>query len=147
MSSKWEKLNRKTIESMKNGEYGKALETAKEALLAAKRQKGKPNLLVALNNLGEICFAMGRATEAIPVFEQALDLSVKKHGLDHLEQTNLLVSLGELHASMGHYAKAEPLLERAVSIQEKKIKRQLGPVVRIDMLGGRLYCPDEKRPC
>ena len=68
-------------------------------------------------------FGQGRYAEAVPVAEQALELTGREYGADAQKTAIALIVLAMLHEKQGHYAEAVPYLKRALAIRE----RALGP--------------------
>jgi tetratricopeptide (TPR) repeat protein/CHAT domain-containing protein len=66
-------------------------------------------------------YQAGKFNEAIPIVQEALELSEKAFGPDDPETASTLCVLAELYYSMGDYAKAEPLYQRALKIDEKAL--------------------------
>ena len=66
----------------------------------------------------------GRYGDALPLVEQALALSRKALGRDHLGTAMSLNRLASLYQAKGEYARAEPLFRESLEVYEKG----LGPV-------------------
>jgi tetratricopeptide (TPR) repeat protein len=75
----------------------------------------------SLNQRGIQLWRAGKFADAVLIAQQALQLSEKTLGPDHLATATLLNNLAELYRSMGDYAKAEPLFQRALKIQEQAL--------------------------
>jgi len=75
----------------------------------------------------------GQAKEALPYYEQSLELSQRLFGQSHentaavlgvlasLYVASTLNNLASLYSDMGQYAKAEPLFQRSLKISEEKL--------------------------
>jgi CHAT domain-containing protein/Tfp pilus assembly protein PilF len=67
-------------------------------------------------------YGAGKYSEAIPVAQEALDLSEKTLGPDHPDVARALTCLAAGVDQMGNYAKAEPMYQRALKISEKTLE-------------------------
>jgi CHAT domain-containing protein/Tfp pilus assembly protein PilF len=69
---------------------------------------------------GELRIA-GKYEEALPSFEQALEIRETRLGPDHQDVAASLHNLGIIYRNLGDYAKAGPLLQRALAIRVKSL--------------------------
>ncbi len=102
-----------------------------------------------LNLLGELYRLQGRYKEALPLYEQALELNLTALGPDH-EQT--ILSMGNLsyfRMNQGYYEEAKKLMEEAVkkskSIMGQDHKRTLFYMRNLGMLHRNLGNYDEAK--
>jgi hypothetical protein len=65
-------------------------------------------------------YEAGKFTEAIPIAQEAVELSEKALGPDHPDTALALSNLARLYKSLGDYAKAGPLLKRAQKIGDRR---------------------------
>ncbi len=70
-------------------------------------------------DLAEIYRAEGKYSQALPVYERALEIYTKLYGDEATEVADTLNGEAELYKSLNDYAHAEPLLLRALSIRQK----------------------------
>jgi tetratricopeptide (TPR) repeat protein len=64
---------------------------------------------------------MGEYAKAKPLLQEALRMSQKVLGPDHLDTSTSLNNLAELYWVMGEYAKAEPLYQEALRIDKEAL--------------------------
>ncbi len=74
----------------------------------------------ALNNLAVLYDDEGRYAEAETLYKQALAVTEKALGPEHVEVGTYLSNLAGVYKAQGRYAEAVPLLKRALAIAEKK---------------------------
>ena len=67
---------------------------------------------------GKALLKAGKFAEAIPFFEQAVNLREEKFAPDHPKTAKAIESLAKAHRAAGNYAKAESLYKRALTIWE-----------------------------
>src|SRR5271157_423606 len=70
-------------------------------------------------DLAEIYRAEGKYSQALPVYERALDIYTKLYGAEATEVADTLDGEAELYKSLNDYAHAEPLLLRCLTIRQK----------------------------
>src|SRR5262249_15815265 len=63
----------------------------------------------------------GKYDEALPYFENALEIRERMLGPDHFDVSEVINGLATIHCDKGEYSKAEPLYQRALAIQEKSL--------------------------
>ena len=90
------------------------------ALLIADEQDDLAKLS-SLNKQAIELYQAGKFNEAIPIAQEAVELSEKVLGPDHADTATALNNLAMLYLSLGDYAKAEPLFQRALNIREKAL--------------------------
>ncbi len=66
-------------------------------------------------------YQAGKFNEAIPIAQEAVELSEKALGPDHPDTATTLNNLGLLYRSIGDYTKTELLYQRALKINEKAL--------------------------
>ena len=64
-------------------------------------------------------YQAGKLNEAIPIAQEALELTEKARGPNHTDTAEALNNLALVYYSAGDYAKAEPLYQRSLKIDEK----------------------------
>src|SRR5262249_18830292 len=72
-------------------------------------------------NLAAVYQDVGKLPEAIALFEQVRDVSVKKRGADHPDTLIMLRNLAEAYTAVGKLPEAIPLYEQARDAQLKKL--------------------------
>ena len=89
-----------------------------ERVLALRRKllPDLPPLAQSLNTLALLHLAAGDSARALPLFEEALEVTEKTLGKGHPSYGTVLDNLAFLNWDVGNYAKAVPLAERAVEI-------------------------------
>lgn len=79
------------------------------------------DLATSLNALAILYNAMGRYTEAEPLYVRSLAIREQELGANHPDTAASLNNLAGLYESTGRYSEAEPLYVRAVGIAEDKL--------------------------
>ncbi len=97
--------------------YGEAERAAREK--QKRRAIPKQSQIDALNAQVAQLRQAGKTDEAIAVAKQALNLTQRRHGRNHVATAAALTTLAELLIAKESYAQAEPLLKRALAIREK----------------------------
>jgi hypothetical protein len=77
--------------------------------------------LSSLNKQVTELYQAGKFNEAVPIAQEAVELSEKALGLDHPNTALALSNLARLYWFLGDYAKAEPLFQRALKIKRKAL--------------------------
>lgn len=85
--------------------------------MAAAEQRDGGLLATSLANAGGLYLALGRGTDAEPLYRRALLLREGVHGKEHLAVAETLHGLAEARRIQGAHADAEPLYWRAVMIR------------------------------
>lgn len=122
-NAEWIRLNQEIDNLTQQGEYGRAIPVAKEALELAQRNAGPdhPDVANSLSALAEIYSAQGDYTLAVQHHGRALAIREQIHGSDHPDVATSLNYLAELYAALGDYIQAEALNKRALAIQESTL--------------------------
>jgi Tfp pilus assembly protein PilF len=89
-------------------------------VVTAAEEDGRAKLS-SLNRQVTALYQAGKFSAAIPIAQEAVELSEKALGADHPDTAAAVNNLGKLYYSMGDYAKAEPLYQRALKIYEKAL--------------------------
>jgi hypothetical protein len=90
------------------------------ALLSADEEADSAKISFLNKEVAEL-YQAGKFNEAIPIAQEALELSEKALGPDHPDTATALNNLALLYVSVGDYAKAEPLYQRSLKIREKAL--------------------------
>lgn len=106
---------------LRTGKYTEALPRAQAMVDALEKTSNTRDLAAALSNLGQVDAALGRDSDAEPLYKRALSLYEKSVGLDSAEIAPLLNNLAALDERQQRYAEAEPLFQRALAIREKAL--------------------------
>jgi tetratricopeptide (TPR) repeat protein len=72
-----------------------------------------PSTATSLNNLAGLYRSIGKYSEALPLYERALQIREQQLGADHPNTAISLNNLAALYYSIGKYSEALPLYERA----------------------------------
>ena len=81
--------------------------------------KHHADLVISLNNLGEIAYLQQRYDEAKDWYYQAIVLLENTVGADHPDVADMLNNIGVIYFDRGLYPEAEPLFRRALYIRER----------------------------
>jgi tetratricopeptide (TPR) repeat protein len=79
------------------------------------------DLATSLNNLAGLYRAMGRYTEAEPLFVRSLAIREEQLGANHPDTAGSLHNLAGLYYLIGRYVEAESLLVRSLAIREQEL--------------------------
>lgn len=91
--------------------------------LSLRRQKlgtDHPRYARGLKNLASSLQAQGRSTEALKLFEQALELQRRLFGAESGEVAGSLGEVGSLYADLRDYQRAAPFLQEAASLRVRQ---------------------------
>lgn len=104
-----------------DGRFAEALEGSLALLARAERELGPdhPETLLVVNNLAVLYDALGRYTEAEPLYQRAISANERRFGPEHPDTLLAFHNLGALYDSMGRYAEAEQLIQRALAARER----------------------------
>ena len=118
-----EALNREVMALYRKGNYGDALDLARDALVAAVRKYGNkhPTVATALHNRGVLYEAYRLLKDAEQSYKRSLEIREKALGSDHLDVGTTLNRLAIVYYRQGRYAEATHLLQRAVAVLEKQL--------------------------
>ena len=105
------------------GKWDDAVTLLKDILkkVAAEHGKAGNEYATALNNLAMIYHYTGRYSDAEPLYDQALLITRRVLGADHLDTASSLNNLVGLCYEQGRYAKATPVYMEAVEIMERVV--------------------------
>ena len=106
------------ISTFQEGKYAAAEPLARKSLREA---DSKYATAVALNNLAEVLYNLGRHEEARPMYESSLNLIEQVHGSDHPDVAVVLNNQGGMQRELGEFGTALPLIERALTITQTKL--------------------------
>ena len=88
------------------------------------------DVATSLNNLAELYHAMGKYDNALPLYEQALNMRKKlSDGKPHPDVATSLNNLAGLYREVGKYDKALPLLQQALEMKGKLLDEDHPSVV------------------
>jgi tetratricopeptide (TPR) repeat protein len=118
-------------------QQGRYYEEAESLLRAAIEQAEKfgsldPRLADSLNQLAILYATQRKFTQAEPLFQRSLGVSVAALGPDHPDVAIVLRNMGILKASMRNYAEADALLSRSLSLTNRALGQE-HPVVAVTM--------------
>ena len=80
-----------------------------------------PSLAFVVWQLGSALERAGRGTEALGVYERAMQAFEQALGKEHPDVAGKLGYLADLHENLGQHAEAEALYTRSLAIKEKKL--------------------------
>jgi tetratricopeptide (TPR) repeat protein len=118
-SIEWKKLTDESISLFQQGQYDRAIATAKKALELAEQtlDPNHPIVAASLNNLAGMYFAQGRYADAVPLGERALAILEATLGPNHPEVASSMKNLAELYRKTGRELEAVKLDKRAAAIE------------------------------
>jgi tetratricopeptide (TPR) repeat protein len=118
-SVEWQKLTDESLSLFHQGQYDRAIATAKKALELAEQtlDPNHPIVAASLNNLAGMYFARGRYAEAVPLSERALAIMKVALGPNHPEVASSMKNLAELYRKTGRELEAIKLDEQAAAIE------------------------------
>lgn len=73
------------------------------------------------NNIASLYSTCGNYSQALTLYEKALDIQRQILGSEHPVVANSYNNIGEVHSSMGNYAKALEFFQKTLVIQEEKL--------------------------
>jgi tetratricopeptide (TPR) repeat protein len=79
---------------------------------------------IALHELGRAMSEQGKLKDAIPFYQQALDLKSASLPSNHISKATTLHEIGRCLYNQGDFIKAEGYLKRALSIKDKALKKE-----------------------
>jgi tetratricopeptide (TPR) repeat protein len=112
----WEDRLLRGNEHWQAGRYAEAEADYRAALDLLRNQSDSPALAIALNNLGEVVYELGRYREAEKLLRRSLWVWERKFGASHPGLLQPLSNLASVYAAMGNYGRAEHLLRRAYEL-------------------------------
>jgi tetratricopeptide (TPR) repeat protein len=126
------KLDRATMATntgwylMQMGEYGKAEQTERSAVMAREEMLGRehPNTLISVSHLGSVLERQGKYDEAEAMHQQALEGREKALGQEHPHTLISVSQLGWVLERQGKYEQAEAMHRRALERREKVLGRE-----------------------
>src|SRR5262249_4464695 len=98
---------------------GVLLYLLQSSVLLMADEEGDRAKLSSLNKQVTELYQARKFNEAIPIAQEAVQLSQKAIGPDPPDAALALTNRPRLYHSLGNYAKAEPLFQRALKIYEK----------------------------
>ena len=119
----WERLNKEIMSLSRQGNYDRAVISARKALGIAEKIAGSnsPNVAESLNNLAGLYRSQGQYAQAEPLYKRSLAIWEKTLGPDHPDVATSLNNLAGLYMKQGQFALAEPLYKRSLAIWEKTL--------------------------
>ena len=120
-------------DAVQQGRYEEA-ESLLRAAIAQAEKFGSldPRLADSLNQLAILYATQRKFTQAEPLFQRSLGVSVAALGPDHPDVAIVLRNMGILKASMRNYAEADVLLSRSLSLTNRALGQE-HPVVAVTM--------------
>ncbi len=112
----WEQRLAKGNEHWQAGRYTQAEAEYRAAVDLLHSQPDSPALAVALNNLGEVVYELGRYREAEKLLRRSWLIWEKKFGAAHPGLLQPIGNLASVYAAMGNYGRAEQLRRRAYEL-------------------------------
>jgi tetratricopeptide (TPR) repeat protein len=103
------------------GAYSEARPLYERALTISERALGRehPDIVVSVNNLGELRQAQGDLAAARRLYERALTINEKSRGPEHPLTATSANNLGAVLRAQGDFTAARPLFERTLEIRQK----------------------------
>lgn len=121
----WDRLNKKSTELFKQGEFSEAEAVLKQALALAERVDGQEhaNVATSLNNLATLYISQERFEEAEPLIHRAIAIREKLFGPDHVATAISIANLAGFYRGGGLFSVAELLYRHVLLI----FIREFGP--------------------
>jgi tetratricopeptide (TPR) repeat protein len=115
--------NNTAMTFMAKGEYDRALDYYKTAVIQCETKLGKNHLYMATtyNNIAEVYYNKGDYDEALPYFNKALEIRETKLGKDHPDTAIVYNNIALVYHSKGDYDNALKYYEKALEIEEVKL--------------------------
>jgi CHAT domain-containing protein/tetratricopeptide (TPR) repeat protein len=115
-------------------EFALAEQHAKEGMQIIIHAYGKENndVAKAMQTLGQIYHKLGKSTEGIELYQQAITIIKKIFGNESDHFANSLSELGLIHQELNNFAQAEILLKESLNIR-KKIYGQEHPLYALSL--------------
>lgn len=100
----------------KLGRYEEGFENLRKNIALRKRLgEHDASVAISLNNLGNAYNTQGKHKDALPLFQQALDIDMALHGPNHPTVAIRWNNLGDAYRGLGQYDKAEAFLTKALN--------------------------------
>ncbi|NMG21424.1 CHAT domain-containing protein [Brasilonema bromeliae] len=139
-----DRLSNQGVDQYESGQFQKALEIYKKALVIYQEIGDKENISNTLNSLGAVSRELGQYPQALKFYQQALTISRKVDVgkvPDTEEQNNtglILNNIGLVYQSMGQYSQALEYYQQSLSLMQK-IEDKLGVGTAFNSIGGVYY--------
>ncbi len=121
----WNQLNQQANALFDEENFEEAVAKATQAMEYAVEHFGEENLLTvsSMYTLAFFYGELGYPDDALPIFAQALKLSIKVSGADNPDELMIMimVGLGEIYGDQGKYAEALPLLEKSYEFRKESL--------------------------
>ena len=101
------------------GKYAEAEPCFKTAIKLADDGSTNKRLLQSFNQLAGVYRRLGRYDEAIPLYQQALEITEKTEGTNSVTYATILDNLGQVYASKGDISQCEAMQRQSIAIYEK----------------------------
>lgn len=121
---RFDQLTAQADTALQIGDYNKAEQLLKEALVEAQAfGENDPRVAATLVNLGIALQNLEKFQEAEDVLKRVINLARTVFGYDHLEVAKAMNNLAGLYYEQSQYQKAEPLCQQILTIYERTLGR------------------------
>jgi tetratricopeptide (TPR) repeat protein len=129
----WQTYKAAANAAAEQGRYEEAENLLGAAIEQAERLGSlDPRVADSLNQLAILYASQHKFTQAEPLFQRSLGISVAALGPDHPDVAIILRNMGILKASLGDYAEADVLLSRSLSLTSRTLGQE-HPLVAVTM--------------
>jgi tetratricopeptide (TPR) repeat protein len=128
----WKPTEAAAAKASKAAQFAEAERLLKSNLKLAQTFGPKdPRRPRTLFDLAEVDRAEGKYNDALPLYEQALQIYTSLYGKDATEIADVQNGEAELYKSLNDYAHAEPLLVNALALRQKLLKEGDPDIARV----------------
>jgi len=116
-------INNTAMTFMAKGEYDRALDYYKNAVIDCETKLGKEHLYTATtyDNIANAYYFKDDYDEALKYFEKALEIRETKLGKDHPDTATTYNNIGSMYYQMKNYPEALKYHEKALQIRKTKL--------------------------
>jgi len=124
--------NMATLMQLERQDYAAAEELARKSLKIRREAMPTPTMDTAssVNNLGILLLLQGRYDEALPVLQEAVDISRRVGGDQHPELARALENLGNVYYRQGEFDRTLELLDEVMTIRKEVLGENSPDVAR-----------------
>jgi len=141
-------LQQQMAQLFEAGRHHEALVAGQRYLEAARARYGEHDVEYAraTSRLGHAYYALGRYSEAEPLYARTVAILEKRRGPNHPDVGATLNDLASLYGRLGRYDEAQALYERCVAIGEKAFGAQHPNIAAVLNNRGELYKKQGRYP-
>src|SRR5437660_8595678 len=93
----------------------------------------------SLFELAQIYRAEGKYSDALPLYERALQIYIRIYGAESTELADTLDGEAELYKSLDDYGHAEPLLVKSLALRQKLLRPEHADIAQSENDLGEVY--------